>query len=56
MLSELEVRKQYQLQISNTFAALENIKRISKSQLKRVYVYMNRSSINHDLMQNVHNF
>jgi hypothetical protein len=48
-LSELEVRKQYKLKISNRFAALENknvsedinrawetLKRISKSQFKRV--------------------
>jgi hypothetical protein len=44
-LSELEVRKQYQIKISNRFAALENLnvsedintlKRVSKSQLKTV--------------------
>jgi hypothetical protein len=48
-LSELGVRKQYQIKISNRFAALENLsvsedikglgktlKRVSKSQLKRV--------------------
>jgi hypothetical protein len=43
-LSELEYRKQYQIKISNSFAALENImmhvvrtlKRISKLQIKRV--------------------
>jgi hypothetical protein len=47
-LSELEVRKQYQIKISNRFAALENLNvsedinrawvniRVSKSQLNRV--------------------
>jgi hypothetical protein len=68
-LSELEVRKQYQLKISNRFAAVENlnvsedinrawenIKENIKSQLKTVQVCMNGSSINHGLMQNVHNF
>jgi glycine betaine/choline ABC-type transport system substrate-binding protein len=48
-LSELDVRKQYQIKISNRFAALENLnvihdinrawktlKRVTKSQLKRV--------------------
>jgi hypothetical protein len=46
-LSELEVRKQYQIKISNRFAALQNLNvsedinraweniRVSKSQLKR---------------------
>jgi hypothetical protein len=46
--SELQVRKQYQIKISNTFAALENLNvsedinraweniRVSKSQLQRV--------------------
>jgi hypothetical protein len=49
-LNELEFRKQYQIEITNRFAALENLsdgedvnrggrtlKRISKLQLKRVY-------------------
>ena len=53
-VSELEVRKQYQINISNRSAALENLndsedinracktlKMISNPQLKRVYVCMN---------------
>jgi hypothetical protein len=68
-LSELEVRKQYQIKISNRFAALENLNvsedinraweniRVSKSQLKRVYGSMKGSSINHGfLTKNVQNF
>ena len=52
-LNELEVRKQYQIEITNSFAALENvsededinrawesIKKISKPQLQRVQVCM----------------
>jgi predicted lipase len=55
-LSELDVRKQYQIKISNRFAAMENLndsedinrawkklKRISKPQLKRVQVCRNLS-------------
>ena len=53
-LNDLEVRKQYQIEITNRFATLENvsededinrawesIKKISKPQLQRVYVCMN---------------
>jgi hypothetical protein len=50
-LNEVEVRNWYQVKISNRFAALENLndskdrgkmlKRISTSQLERVYVCMN---------------
>jgi hypothetical protein len=65
-LNDLEVRKQYQIEITNRFAALENvsenedvnrawesIKENIKPQLQRVYVCMKRSSINHGLMRNV---
>ena len=53
-LNELEVRKQYQIEITNRFATLEilsngedisrvgrTLKRISKPQLKGLYVYRN---------------
>ena len=65
-LNEPEVRKQYHIEITNRFAALEssdddedvnrtseNIKRISKRQRKRVWVWMNLSRINPGLMKNV---
>ena len=65
-LNEPEVREQYQIEITNRFAALENsdddedvnrtsenIKRISKRQRKRVWVWMNLSRINPGLMKNV---
>jgi hypothetical protein len=67
-LSELEVRKQYQSRISKRFAALENLdnsedintvgrilNRMSKHQLKRVWVSMNGSSINY-VLKDVHSF
>jgi len=66
--SELEVRKQYQSRISKRFAALENLnnsedinrvgrilKRMSKHQLKRVWVSMNGSSIT-CVLKDVHSF
>jgi hypothetical protein len=61
-LNELEVRKLQQLKISNRFAALENLDdskainwssnniRTQKSQLKKVYINMNGSSIQYGLM------
>ena len=65
-LNEPEVREQYQIEVTNRFAALENsdddedvnrtsenIKRISKRQRKRVWVWMNLSRINPGLMKNV---
>ena len=65
-LNEPEIREQYQIEITNRFAALENsdddedinrnweiIKRISKPQRKRVWVWMNLSRINPGLMKNV---
>jgi hypothetical protein len=60
-LKELEVKEKYQIEITNRFAALENLivdehvnriwenKRISKPQLKRAWVCTNGSSINHGL-------
>jgi hypothetical protein len=64
-LSELEVRKQYQIEISNRFVAMENLndredmlgralKRMSQPQLKRGLVCMNCSSISNGLMKNVY--
>jgi Lhr-like helicase len=64
-LNELEVMKQYQIEITNRFAALENLdndgdinwagenikENIQTSE--RVLVYTNRSSMNHGLMKNV---
>jgi hypothetical protein len=68
-LSELEVRKQYQIKISNRFAALENlnvcedinrawenIKESIKVSAKRVKGCMKGSSINVGLTKNVQNF
>jgi hypothetical protein len=68
-LSELEVRKQYQIKISNRFAALENlkvsedinrawenIKESIKISAKESLVLYERSSINHGLTKNVQNF
>ena len=65
-LNELEVKKQYQIEITSRFAALENLRdgedinragrtlnRITKHQLKRVRVCKNWNSINHDLIKNV---
>ena len=65
-LKELQVNEKYQNEITNRFAALENLnvdedvigfgktlKRISKQQLKRAYVCTNGNSINHGLMRNV---
>jgi len=64
--NEPEVREQYQIEITNRFAALENldddeevnrtwenIKRITKPQRKRVWVCTNGSRINPGLMKNV---
>jgi len=60
----MEVRKHHQLKISNQFVALENLDdsgainrasnniRTPKSQLKKVYISMNGSSIKHGLMNN----
>jgi hypothetical protein len=68
-LSELEVRKQYQLKISNKFAALENlevsedinrtwenIKENIKISAQGSLGLHERNSINHGLMQNVKKF
>jgi hypothetical protein len=68
-LSDLDFRKQYQMKISNRFAALENLNnseniilawetssRIFKLQPKRVLVYMKRSSINHILTNKIYEF
>jgi len=65
-LNEPEVREQYNIEITNRFAALENsdddedvnrtwenIKRIYKPQRKTVWVWMNLSRINAGLMKNV---
>ena len=65
-LRELEVKEKYQIEITNRFAALENlnvdedvnrvwenIKRISKPQLKTAWVCTNGSSINHGLTKNM---
>jgi len=65
-LNEPEVREQYQIEITNRFAALENLnddkdviglwrtlKRISKPQRKNVWVCMSLSRINPGLMKNV---
>ena len=65
-LNELEFRKQYQIEISKRFTVLENLsgsedingvgrtlKRISKSQLKKVYFFTNLSNICYDLIKNV---
>ena len=65
-LNEPEVREQYQIEVTNRFAALENsdddedvnrtsenIKRIYKRERKRVWVWMNLSRINRGLMKNV---
>ena len=65
-LNELEVRKQYQVEITNIFSGLENLNEeenvnrivgtlniISKSQQKRVWVCTNGSSINPGLVKNV---
>jgi len=60
----VEVREHHQLKISNRFAALENLDdsgaikqsskniRTPKSQLKKVYISTNGSSIQHGLMNN----
>ena len=65
-LKELEVKEKYQIEITNRFAALENlnvdedvnrvwenIKENTKPQLKRAWVCTNGSSINHGLTKNV---
>ena len=68
--SELEVRKQYQIEITNSFATLENLndskginrawkktsQGIWKPQLKSFQVCTNCSSMNHGVMKNVHHF
>jgi hypothetical protein len=54
MPNELEVRKQYQIEITNRFAALENLD--SDGDIHRAWENMgctNQSSINHGLMKNV---
>jgi len=61
--------KQCQVEFSHGFAALENlndsedmrrarenIKTVSKSQLKTLNFCMKGSNINHDLMKNIHSF
>ena len=63
-LIELEVRKEYQIEITSRFAALrylsdgedvnkalQNIKEISKLQLEAVWACTNLSSMNHGLMK-----
>jgi len=65
-LNEPEVRDQYQIEVTNRFATLENsdndedvngigktLKIISKPQRKRFWVWMNLSTINPGLMKNV---
>jgi len=69
-LNELEVRKQYQIEITNRFAAWENLNdcdthkwglrktltRKLKPQKQKDQVCTNCSSINHGLMKNVYDF
>jgi hypothetical protein len=69
-LSELEVRNQYQIKLSNRFAALENLNvsedinrawenikvSIKISAKETLGLYMKGSSINHGLTKNVQNF
>ena len=66
-LYELEVRKQYQIEISNRFGALENLngsKDINRAwenikdniKTSAKLVCMNESSINHGWAKNVHDF
>jgi hypothetical protein len=68
-LSELEVMKQYQIEMSKSFAALqnlgygedinrawENIKDNIRTSTKGFYVCINCSSIKYGLMKKVHDF
>ena len=50
-LNELEVRKQYQIKISNKFADLENLR--DSEDINRVWENNIESIINHGLMKNV---
>jgi len=50
-LNELEVRKQYQMKISNRFADLENLN--DSEDINRVWENIKESIINHSLMKNV---
>jgi hypothetical protein len=69
-LNDVDVKEQYQVKISNWFAPLENFDdgggvyisrawkniRICKVQPQRVYIIMNRNSINHGLMYSAQNY
>ena len=50
-LNELEVRKQYQMKISNRFADLVNLS--DSEDINRVWENIKESVINHRFMQNV---
>jgi hypothetical protein len=64
-INELDMREQNQIEITNRFAALETLdndgdirlgrtlRRVSKPQLERFLICMNRGSINHCLVKNV---
>ena len=65
-LNQLAVRKQYHIEITNSFQALENLKDYEdlnrtwennkdniQTSAKRVWVWKNLSRINHCLMKNV---